>query len=258
MTSKLHTVIAVRDGVKNRRTEELTALHRESQKADLFDGLTRTYRPKDDDGDALPAENKNIQLNGDTVLNGLVEAVARSWNLMATVDHGNQRATADVEVPTGATTAAGEPIHRTILTDVPAQFLLYLSRELDDVHTFLKKLPVLDPAHRWEYDENVMAYVAEPVTTHRTKKVLRNHVKYPATERHPAQVDTFTEDEVVGYWTSVKRSGALPLERKARLLQRVDVLRIAVREARERANEVDVTDVEVARPVFDFLFGDER
>lgn len=258
MTSKLHTVIAVRDGVKNRQREDLTALHRESQKPDLYDGLTRTYRPKDDDGDRLPTENKNIQLNGDTALNDLVHAVSRGWNLTATIDTGNREATADVEVPTGATTAAGEPVYRTLLHDVPAQFLLYLARELDDVYTFVKKLPTLDPAHRWEYDESVAAYVADASETHRTKKVLRNHVRYEATERHPAQVETFTEDVVVGYWTTVKRSGALPLERKARLMQRIDVLRIAVREARERANEVEVTDVEVARPLFDYLLGDER
>lgn len=256
MTTKLHTFIAVRDGIKNRVKEDLTALHRESQKPDLYDGLTRTYRPKDDDGDQLPTENKNIQLNGDTVLNGLVQAMSRGWNLMAAVDAGNQRATADVRVPTGATTDDGEPIYRTLLRDVPSQFLLFLARELDDVYTFVRKLPTLDPSHRWEYDESVAAYVADATETHRTRKVLRNHVKYEATDRHPAQVETFTEDVVVGYWTIVKRSGALPLERKARLLQRIDVLRVAVREARERANEVDVTDVEVARPLFDYLLGE--
>lgn len=258
--TQLHTFIALRDAVKSRRTQALTALHRESTKYDLYEGLTRSYRPRDaDDTETLPTENRNIQVNADTMLNGLVQTVTRDWNLMASVDASNQRAVADVVVPTGEKTPSGEAVTRVVLRQVPATFLLYLARELDDVYTFVSKLPTLDPAARWEYDENVAAHVADPVETHRTKKVLRNHVKWepqPGNDKHPAQVDTFTEDKVVGYWTLVRRSGALPLERKARLLQRIDTFRLAVKEARERANETEVDDREVARAVFDYLLGE--
>lgn len=257
MSTKLHTVVALRDGVRNRKIKDVTAVHREAQRADLYEGLTRSYRPKDEDGDRLPDENKNVQVDADAVLTAFVDAVSRDWNLMATVDVGNQSARADVDVPTGETTPAGEPVYRTVLRDVPATHLLYLARELDDLYTFVQNVPVLDPAARWSYDENVAAHVAEPVETHRTKKVLQNHVLYPATDRHPAQVQTFTEDVVVGYWTLVRRSGALPLERKTRLLRRIDGMRLAIKTARERANQVDVTDVDVARPVFDYLFGED-
>lgn len=260
MTTQLHTVIAVRDDVKSRKGKNLTELHRVSQKPDLYEGLTRSYKPRDEDGEKLPDENKNIQVNADTVLNQLVQTVTRDWNLMATVDRTNQDARADVTVPTGERTPQGEVVYRTVLHDVPVAFLLYLARELDDVYTFVQKLPVLDPAANWSYDPNVAAQVADPVVTHRTKKVLRNHVKWeptPGNDRHPAQVETFAEDVVVGYWTLVRRSGALPLERKAKLLQRVDQLRVAVKEARERANEVAVVDVEVVRSLFNFMLGDE-
>jgi hypothetical protein len=250
MTTKLHTIIALRDGVKSGKTRALTDAHRTSQKGDLYEGLTRSYKPKDEDGDRLPDENKNIQVNADTMLNQLVQAVSRDWNLVATMDRGNQDARADVSVPVGTSDE-----RMVILRDVPATHLLFMARELDDVYKFVSALPTLDPAQRWHYDENVAANVTEPAETHRTVKVLQNHVKYPATDKHPAQVDTFTADVVVGYWTLVRRSGALPLERKHLLLQRIDNLRLAVKEARERANEVEVTDVEVAKPIFDYLFG---
>jgi len=256
MAKPLHTFVALRKGVQGLKTEQLTAAHRASARPELYEGLTRTYQPKNDDGDQLPAENKHVQLNGDAALNALVQAVARDWNLMATVDRGNQFARADVMVPTGAVSTTGEPVYRTLLTDVPAQFLLYLTRELDDVRKYVKELPTLDPGVAWNYDEAVAANVAEPITTHRTKKVLRNHVKYEATDRHPAQVETFTEDVVDGFWTLIRRSGALPLERKTRLLQRIEALRTAVEEARQRASSVDVEDVDVARPVFDYLLED--
>lgn len=253
MSTKLHTIIAVRETVKNRATHALKTVHRDSQKVDLYNGLTRSYRPKDEDGDQLPPENQNVQLNADTVLNGLVGAVSRNWNLMATIDTGNQGASADVVVPV-AGGADGET--RVLLRDVPATHLLFLARELDDVYTFVSKLPTLDPAQKWTYDANVAAYVAEPVISHRTVKVMQNHVKAEATEKHPAQVETFTADVVAGFWTLIKRSGALPLERKLRLLQRVTELQLAVKEARERANEFEVNDVEVARPLFDYMLGD--
>lgn len=257
-TKPLHTYVALRDGAKNRKTEQLTALHRESVKPQLYEGLTRSYRPRNEDGEQLPPENQNVQVDAERVLAALDQAVSRDWNLMATVEHGNQFARADVLVPTGELTPAGETVYRTLLSDVPAPYLLFIARELDDVYTFVKKLPTLDPAVVWHRDDAVAASVSEPVETHRTKKIMRNHVKAEATDRHPAQVDVFYEDVVVGYWTLIRRSGALPLERKIELLRRVDVLRAAVREARERANSVDVADFEVARPVFDFLFGESR
>lgn len=256
-TAPLHTVIALRDGVKKNTTQALTTAHRTSQKTELYEGFTRSYQPKDDDGDRLPSETKNVQLNADTVLNSMVDAVARYWNLTATLDAGNQSARADVRIPTTVTGTDGTPVYRTVLRDVPATFLLYLARELDDIYTFVAKLPTLDPAQRWTYDPNVAAFVTEPVETHRTVKVMQNHVKAEATDKFPAQVDTFTADVVAGFWTLVKRSGALPVERKLRLLQRITELKLAVREARERANEVQVTDVEVARPIFDYILGDD-
>lgn len=251
----LHMFLALRKGARGSKTERLTAAHRAASRAELYEGLTRTYQPKNEDGDRLPEENKHVQLNADAALNAVVEAVRQDWDLMATVDRGNQDARADVVVATGATTTDGQPTYRTILRDVPAQFLIYLARELDDVRKYVKELPTLDPSVLWHYDAAVAANVADPVTTHRTKRVLKNHVKAEATDRHPAQVDTFTEDVVDGYWTLIRRSGALPLERKTRLLQRIDALRAAVEEARQRASTVEVADVFVTRAIFDYLLG---
>jgi len=253
----LHTYVALRKGVQGVKTRELTAAHRTASESSLYEGQTRTYRPRNEDGDVLPPENKNIRINGDGALNALVQAVARDWNLMATVDRGNQASFADVEVPTGATTAAGEPVYRTVLSDVPVQFLLYLARELDDVRKYVAELPTLDPGVPWTYDEAVAAYVAEPVETNRTEREFRNHQVSAATKEHAEKVHVYEAPVTVGVWTLIRRSGALPLERKARLLQRIETLRAAVTEAHQRAGQVTVEDVEVARPLFDYLLGDD-
>ena len=97
--------------------------------------------------------------------------------------------------------------------------------------------------------------VTDAVQTTRTKKIPRNHVKSEATEKHPAQVEVYYEDIAVGYWTTVKFSGALPARRVNELLERVLALQTAVKFAREEANNTEVTDQHIGGAIFGYLFG---
>jgi hypothetical protein len=114
---------------------------------------------------------------------------------------------------------------------------------------------VLDAAESWARDDSTDSWKTDPVRTIRTKKVPRNHVKAEATDKHPAQVDVYYEDVAVGYWTTVKFSGALPAKRVNDILDRVLKLQTAVKFAREEANNVDVTDQKVGAQIFGYLFG---
>ena len=144
---------------------------------------------------------------------------------------------------------------RTIAAQVPVTYLLFLEKQLVDLHTFVKKLPVLDAAESWLRDDSTDTWRTEPVRSNRTKKVPRNHVKAEATEKHPAQVEVYYEDITVGYWTTVKFSGALPAKRVNDILDRVLKLQTAVKFAREEANNVEVVDQRVGSAVFGYLFG---
>jgi hypothetical protein len=115
-------------------------------------------------------------------------------------------------------------------------------------------LPTLDPSESWSWNEQQGAYATDPVKTTRTKKVLRNHVKAEATDRHPAQVEVYTEDVVVGYWTTTKFSGAVPASEVAELLERVGKLAEAVKRAREEANSITVTDSNPGAAILGYLF----
>jgi hypothetical protein len=92
------------------------------------------------------------------------------------------------------------------------------------------------------------------VETLRTRKVPRNHVKAEATEKHPAQVEVYYEDITVGFWRTVKFSGALPARRVAELLERVEKLQRAVKFAREEANAYEVKSQKVGEALFSYLF----
>jgi hypothetical protein len=138
---------------------------------------------------------------------------------------------------------------------VPVAYLLFLEKQLVDLNTFVRKLPVLDASEAWTQDPSTDDWKTEPVRTLRTKKVPRNHVKAEATEKHPAQVEVYYEDVPVGYWTTVKFSGALPARRVNELLERIERLQQAVKFAREEANAAEVTDQRAGDPVFGYLFG---
>lgn len=54
MAKKLNQVIEVEKGVKSRALQELTEAHHSLQKTALLAGISRTYRPKDEEGEQFP------------------------------------------------------------------------------------------------------------------------------------------------------------------------------------------------------------
>ena len=245
MTTRLSQIIAVEKGVKSDAARKLTDLHRDVQKAPLLSGLSRTYQSRHEDGDKLPPESTRVQLTADAVIAEATAALTRLFDVTATKDHANTHAAADVTVD-----------GRVILAQVPVTYLLFLEKQLTDLHTFIAKLPVLDPSEDWEPEPDEVSGVrrTRPVQTVRSKKIPRNHVRAEATERHPAQVDVFTEDVPEGDWTTVKFSGALPAARVRLLLERVTKLQHAVKYAREEANATEITDKQAGEAVLGWLF----
>lgn len=241
---RLNQIIAVEKGVKSKSFADLTDAHHAVQKTAPLAGISRTYQPKDEEGEQLPPESTRVQLKAEDILRQVSSTLTRLFDVTATKDWTNCVARADVVVD-----------GRVIVADAPVSYLLFLEKQLVDLHTFVKKLPVLDAAESWLRDESTDSWRTEQVRTIRTKKVPRNHVKAEATEKHPAQVDVYYEDVAVGYWTTVKFSGALPAKRVNDILDRVLQLQTAVKFAREEANNTDVIDQRVGAAVFDYLFG---
>lgn len=242
---RLNQIIAIEKSTKSRSHQELTEAHHVLQKPALLAGITRTYRPKDEEGEQLPPEATRVQVRAEEVVKKTAEILTRLFDVTATKDWANCRATADVVVD-------GRPL----LTQVPVTYLLFLEKQLVDLLTFVRKLPVLDGSESWGHDPSADTWATEPVQTVRTKKIPRNHVKAEATEKHPAQVEVYYEDVAVGYWKTVKFSGALPARRVSQLVERIEKLQQAVKFAREEANGVEVDEHRVGHVVFGYLFGE--
>ncbi len=240
---RLNQIIAVEKGIKSQTMRELTDAHHLLQKESQLAGISRTYRPRDEDGEQYPPESTRVQVKTQDVIRRTTDLLTRLFDVVATKDYANCEAKADVVV-------AGN----VLLEKVPVSYLLFLEKQLNDLHTFVKKLPVLDPSETWSFDNASDSYATEAIQTIKTKKIPRNHVKAEATENHPAQVEVYYEDVVVGNWRTIKYSGALPAARVNELLARVELLQEAVKFACEAANNYEVSDQKVGKTIFDFLF----
>jgi hypothetical protein len=241
----LAQIVAVVGGQKTRTQRALTDAYHQIQRPAPFSGLSRTYQAKDDEGEQLPSERGVVQIRAEDIITAVGQQFARLINLVAMQDESNTEARGDIVVDGQVLVAA-----------VPVTTLMWLEKQVVDLRTFVSKLPTLDPTRTWEYDANQMIWRSEPVQTIRSKKVLRNHVKAEATDRHPAQVETFAEDVAVGTWTRVDFSGALPAADIMALAGKVDKMLDAIRFAREQANMRAVPDSQVGDAVMNYLFTD--
>lgn len=243
---RLHEIVALANGKKAEMTSAVTEAHKQAQKGDLFDGIQRTYRPLDEEkGEKLPPENKNPQADLRELVNDAAVLWANLFDLVATVDSGNSLASADIVVD-----------GKTLAKNVTVPTLLFLKKQLTDVKTFITKLPYPDPAEQWTFDENRNMLATEPVETHRSKKVPKVIVKYPATTEHPAQTEMLQEDVLVGYWKTIKFTSRIPSSRRVAMLAQVDKLLDAVKVAREQANMTEVKRMTIGRELLSTIFGD--
>jgi hypothetical protein len=243
MTTKLNQVLAIEKGVKSRVFSELTTMNNAAQKPALFSGFSKNYKAKEEDGEHFPPENSRVQMNARDMLGTLSRILVELFDVSAQRDWANCSAKANVVVE-----------GKTIVTQAPATYLLFLEKQLNDVQTFIQNIPTLDPAEEWRFDEAANIYKSDVTKTARTKKLQKPIVLYDATKEHPAQTQLITEDVTIGHWDTIKHSAALPPRRKQELLERVEKLIKAVRFAREEANAADASDVKVGDAVFNYLF----
>lgn len=241
--AKLNQIIAVEQGVKSKANREFTDLHREVTKTALLSGISRVYTPKDEEGDKLPSESTLVQVKAENVIARVSETLTNLFDVTLTKEKANGSAKADIVV--------GD---NTILSGVPVTYLLFLEKKLVEIREFVSKLPTLDPSQEWTFDAAQGQYVTNVTETVRSKKVPKNWVKAEATDRHPAQVEIFHEDVIVGTWAKREFSGALPATRVNELITRVEALQTAVKFAREEANNTEITDAKAGKAVFDYLF----
>lgn len=243
---KLNQINALVTARKGDAEKHITELYKLIQKEQLFAGRERTYRPLDEiNGQKLPPESQRVQQRADDLIRQAREKWIELWNLVLTQDVGNQSARADIVVD-----------GKVILANVPVTTLLFLDKQVNDLETFVSKLPTPDPAEEWTHDPNTGLLRGKASESLRTSKEPTVIVKYDATKEHPAQTELFTKDVPVGTWTQILYSGCIGTDRKNALLARIRKLQDAIKLAKEQANLLEVERQKVGEPLLGFVFGD--
>jgi hypothetical protein len=242
---KLHQVVAVVESRKQKAQRVMTdAYHKIQAGGTALSGNAGVYIPLKEGGEQLPAEGKRVQVRVKEVVAEVTAELEGLLDLLLTQDVANASAKADIVVD-----------EQKIMTDVPVTHLMFMEKKLEEIGNFVDKLPTLDPAYTWAFQDTVAAYATPPIETVRTKKVPRNHVKAEATDHHPAQVEMYHEDEIVGKWSRVLFNGSIPEEEKKKMFARVRKLQEAVKVARNKANDIEAVNQHQSKKMLDFIFG---
>ncbi len=245
MTARLNQILAIEKGIKADNYAEMTALYRAAEKPALFDGFQKDYERINDQDAELPSESKKVQHNYVQVLKAARKAMSAIITIGARKDWTNGVARADVKI--------GDTV---LIPQVPSTHLLFLEKQMTDLRNLIAQIPVLDPEKDWVANPTQTGQhrTPTPEKTHRTKKVVKPIVKYDATDKHPAQTDLITEDTLVGYWSLIRHSGAIPEPYRNELLERVETVAQAIKQAREAANSSEeVASPDVSSRIFDYV-----
>lgn len=241
---KLHQLLAFEKDARKRAQTEMTEVHRASGEEKLLQGVTKRYQPVEEGGTQYPPERSPVNLRHQDAIKRFRAAWCEESDIVARKDFANVHALADIVVD-------GE----VLLRGVPATHLLFIEKHLEHARTFLTKLVELQVGAEWLYDETLGMHKTTERMTQRTEKTQEPIVLYDATEKHPAQTQLITRDTVVGHWFTTFYSGGITADKKRELLTRVAKLSDAVKEARERANSVEVGTEASGAALMDFIFG---
>jgi hypothetical protein len=242
---KLNQINAILTSRKSEAEKQVTEIYKLVQKEALFAGRQRTYRPTDEEnGQKLPVESQRVQQKAGELIQKVAKIWADIWSLTLTQDTGNQSAKADLIIDGTA-----------ILKDVPITTLLYLDKQVNDLETFISKLPTPDPAEEWTHDPSSGLLKSKATESVRSSKEPTVIVKYEATKEHPAQTEIFMKDLPVGTWTQILYSGAITADKKEAYLTKIRKLQEAIKIAREQANLLEI-EKQSAKVLFTHIFGE--
>lgn len=243
---KMHQLLAVEPDLGKKADALILEAKATFAKADRFEGHVRRVemfdlaRSKEETQDS-----KAVVTTVDEKLGFVLPAVANYFDSLYQKELGNQTAKADLIV-NGV----------VIAKDVPATFLLGMEKRLQAMRDNLfLTIPTLDPNLTWAKNENLTEGVlqSQTIENYKTEKVVEPLVLYPATDKHPAQVEKVSLDRNVGKTVTVKHSGMWSVARKAEVLGKIDALLEGVKRARMVANDAEIPTQRIARAMLDYV-----
>jgi len=244
----LHQLIAVEpDLAQQSRAIMEETVNTFTKKADHFDGVQKLYKPYEDGGEQIPDEIKEIVTTVDEKLDYAKKIVIRSMDATISKEETNASGKA----------RASLVVDGVDFGELAATSLIALERILERIREEYKAIPTLDPTKTWTKSDDTgkMLYKTPIEVKFRAVKTKVPLVLAPATDKFPAQVQVLDSDKQVGRYETIYRSGRLTPTEKSDLLEKIDNLVLAVKKAREKANQTQVVQVDLGRKIFDYIHG---
>ena len=248
---KLYEIIAVEDDLRksfqNILKETMTTFNK---KTHLFAGQIRTLVMFDSTHPLHDSVDQQEELN-ETVpskLDYMFSHVKKYLDVNLQKETSNQNAKGTFEVN-------GEIIAK----DVPVTFLLGLESKLVAIRNVLKEIPTLQPGKKWVADKirgkNIWT-LDEQEVSYKGEKIVEPVVLYPHTDKHPAQVKESTKTIEIGKYYFDRWSGLITPAQKSMLMERVDDMIMAVKQSRQKANDIEASEEVIGDKIVKYLMAD--
>jgi hypothetical protein len=247
----LHEVLAVEKDLEQVASKVVgEAVITFSKKVDHFTGHVKSLEMYDVDRKKEEEGQKEVKELTTTVpekLSYIAEHLIRFYDALAQKEATNQEARSDVILPDGT----------ILLKALPATLLLGLENKLARLREMYDTIPTLQPGVEWKPDPQAKFHgvyrAITPTVNLKSEKDFSFRVLYAATKEHPAQIEKWNVDKPIGQYKTERSSGMLAPIQKSNLLGKLDTLIAAIKQARMRANTVEVKKLEVGKVIFGFL-----
>jgi hypothetical protein len=246
-TRRLSTVLALEQEARKTAREKLTALYHALDKPGATEGIERTYRPEDDEGgEHLPPEGGPVPVTAKELTGTVHDVLINLFDLTAARDFTNAGGEAKADVTVGGV---------VLVPDAPVPYLLWMLTQLDNLRTFVERIPTHSAMTEWTLEEptrGVWKSLPEETIRKVPKRTVLTLAK--ATDKHAEQVQVFDDSVRVGTWTSIKLTGGVPVKQKEGWLKRIAEVRDGVHTARQEANRVEAIEPLIGKRLLDFIF----
>ena len=240
----LHQLLAFESDEVNRAKKVLEeAKDTFSTKQIHFDGKYRTYHPDSDDGDMVDNEYKDIVTTVEKKVAYVSRMVSKAMDVVLTKEETNASGTARAELV----------VDGICFGSFSATSLLYLEKTLSEIRRVYEAMPTLQPGKTWIFNKDLDIYETPQSITYRNIKEIVPIILTPATDKFPANVKEGSRNVKVGEYHEIERSGRVYPRVKSDVLERIDSLIKEVKSTREKANSVQVKQVNVAEQIFSLI-----
>ncbi len=249
---KLHELLAVEDSLLTKFKKVVEeGISTFSSKEHLFKGQATLQKSVLTESDPRQKEHPDlsevvpVQETVASKLSYIADTATNYFDSVASKDATNCTANADLVVN-----------GRTIATGLPATTLLFIENKFKSIRSLLESIKTLDQAKVWTESNNEPGIFIGP-EQHKVTKIVNKKptIVVQSNDKHPAQVHILEEHEIVATRTTTERCGLITSATKSDLMRRCDEIINAAKQARQRANNIDIVNRHIGNHLFNYLLG---